>query len=110
LADGLDSRYKIPGLPVRFGWDSILGLVPGLGDLVTTIPAAIFLVEGWRLGARKRVLARMGVNSALDLTLGGVPLLGDIFDVYFKANRRNLALLEAELAGTIPPTDPARVG
>ena len=102
LANGLDSRFRIPGTQIRFGWDSVLGLVPGIGDLVTTVPAAIFLIEGWRLGVRKRTLARMGVNSALDLTIGGLPVIGDAFDVFFKANRRNLALLEAELDQVAP--------
>ncbi|WP_435206032.1 DUF4112 domain-containing protein [Tateyamaria sp. 1078] len=97
LADGLDSKFRIPGTSLRFGWDSVLGLVPGLGDAVTVIPAGIFIAEGWRMGARKRVLARMGVNSAIDFVLGGVPIIGDAFDLVFKANRRNLALLEREM-------------
>lgn len=99
IADRLDTRYRIPGTPFRFGWDSILGLIPGAGDLITAGPAALFLLEGWRMGARKRVLARMTLNSAADLLIGGVPVLGDAFDLFFKANRRNLALLKAELAG-----------
>ncbi|MCF6445864.1 DUF4112 domain-containing protein [Nereida sp. MMG025] len=98
LADRLDSRFRLPGTSIRFGWDSLLGLIPVVGDLATTVPAAVFLLEGWRMGARKRTLARMGANSLIDLTLGGIPILGDIFDVAFKANRRNLAILTSDMA------------
>lgn len=96
MADALDSRFRIPGTSIRFGWDSILGLVPGRGALVTVAPAAIQIAEGYRMGARKRTLARMGTNTALDLIIGGVPLIGDVFDVFFKSNKRNLALLHKE--------------
>lgn len=97
LANGLDSRFRIPGTRIRFGWDLILGLVPGVGDLATTLPAGVMIAEGWRMGTRKRVLARMATNSTVDFVIGGVPVLGDLFDVYFKANRRNLAILEADI-------------
>lgn len=104
LANLLDSRFTLPGTGFRFGWDSLLGLVPGLGDLVTVGPAAWTLVEAWRLGARKRVLARMGVNTAADLVVGSIPLLGDLFDAAFKSNRRNVALLRHELTRPGPDT------
>lgn len=95
LASSLDSRFSLFGL--RFGWDSLLGLVPGLGDIVTAAPAAMMIVEGARLGARKRVLTQMAANGAIDLVVGGVPVLGDAFDVFFKSNKRNITLLRAEL-------------
>lgn len=98
LADALDSRFRIPGLGLRVGWDSILGLIPGLGDLVTAGPSAAMIYEGVRLGARKRALARMGLNTGIDMTLGAVPVLGDVFDAFFKAHRRNVGILKEELA------------
>lgn len=96
VANLMDTRYRIPGTPIRVGWDSILGLVPGIGDLATTGPAAWMIYEAHGMGARKRTLARMAANSGLDLLIGGIPLIGDAFDLVFKANRRNLALLERE--------------
>ncbi|MFP7672810.1 DUF4112 domain-containing protein [Marivita sp. S0852] len=98
LADRLDTRFRIPGTGLRYGWDSILGLVPGIGDLATSGPAAYVVFEAWRMGARKRTLVRMAANSGIDLVIGGVPLFGDMFDLFFKANRRNLALLKSDIA------------
>lgn len=93
----LDSRFRLPGIGVRVGWDSILGLIPGVGDAVTTIPAGWMIWQGYKMGARKRVLARMGVNAGIDLVVGGIPILGDMFDVAFKSHKRNLALLQADM-------------
>ncbi|MEL6644832.1 MAG: DUF4112 domain-containing protein [Pseudomonadota bacterium] len=98
LAHSLDSRFRVPGLGIRVGWDSILGLLPGLGDLVTAGPGVVMLYEGWRMGARKRALARIGANTGIDMVVGGVPILGDAFDVFFKSHRRNIAILKRELA------------
>jgi hypothetical protein len=95
LAGALDSRFSVFG--IRFGWDSILGLVPGIGDAATTLAGAAIIAEAARLGARRRVLGRMALNSGLDFMIGGIPLLGDAFDVVFKANRRNVALLRREM-------------
>lgn len=99
MARAMDTRYGIPGTSIRFGWDSILGLVPGVGDLAAAIPSAIILYEGVRMGARRRVLAQIGTNMAIDLVIGGVPVLGDAFDLFFKSHRRNMALLRAEVEG-----------
>ena len=98
IAERLDGRFRLPGTGIRFGWDSILGLVPGVGDLVTTGPSLWMIYEGWQMGARKRVLAKMGANAMVDLTIGGLPLIGDAFDLYFKSHRRNVALLKRDLA------------
>lgn len=97
LAETLDARFRIPGLGIPVGWDSILGLIPGVGDLITAGPAAVMIYEAHRMGARKRAMARMGFNTGVDLVLGGVPLLGDAFDVFFKAHRKNVAILKTEL-------------
>ncbi len=98
LSTLLDSRFRIPGTPIRFGWDSLLGLIPGAGDLASLGPSAYLIYQGYRLGARKRTIVRMAANAGLDLVIGAVPLLGDAFDLVFKANNRNVALLRKELA------------
>ena len=97
VANLLDARFRIPGLGIPVGWDSILGLIPGVGDVVTAVPAGWMIWEGYNLGARKRTLARMGVNAGIDMVVGGVPLIGDLFDVAFKAHKKNLALLQTEM-------------
>ena len=97
VADWLDSRYRIPGTSIRFGWDSILGLIPGIGDTAALIPAVWLIISGYNRGAETGTLVRMSVNTALDYFIGGIPVIGDIFDLFFKANRRNIALLKADL-------------
>ncbi len=97
LADGLDSRYRIPLTRIRFGWDAILGLVPGLGDVAALGPAGYILLEAHRMGASKRLELRMLTNTGLDLIVGTVPLVGDLLDIGIKSNRRNVALLRAHL-------------
>ena len=97
LADLLDSRFRIPGLGWRFGLDSVLGLVPGVGDVAALGPSAYLIYRGARLGADRRTLARMAANAGVDFVVGGVPLLGDLFDVAFKANRRNIDLLKRDI-------------
>jgi hypothetical protein len=90
----LDDAIPIPGTSLRFGIDSVIGLVPGLGDLVGGALSLYILFESARMGVPRSVLARMGWNVAIDTLVGEVPLLGDLFDAGFKANMRNLALLE----------------
>lgn len=97
LADWLDSRFRIPGTGIRFGLDSLLGLIPGAGDLVTFVPALWLVMSARRLGAPWHVQVRMLWNALLDFVIGAIPLLGDLFDIGFKANRRNVALLKRHL-------------
>ncbi len=97
LADLLDSRFKLPGTQLRFGWDGLLGLLPG-ADLLTALPALYILYEARRLRMPIPILLRMVGNIILDMLLGSVPLLGDAFDFAFKANLRNLKLFELALA------------
>lgn len=85
---------RIPGTNVRFGLDALVGLVPGLGDVTGAALGGYFILLGSRLGAPKAVLARMVLNVALDTLAGVVPVFGDLFDVAWKANTRNMALLE----------------
>lgn len=101
MARLLDSRFRLFG--IRFGLDGILGLIPGLGDLVTVGPAAWMLYTAWKHGVGTPTLARMGMNSGLDLLVGGIPILGDIFDIAFKANLRNADLLRDALTRNHTP-------
>ena len=93
LARVMDTALRIPGTGIRFGADSALGLVPGAGDVVSLGISAFALMEAWRLGAPPRLIARMIGNVAIDTGLGAIPVAGDIFDVLFKSNTRNLKLL-----------------
>ncbi len=97
VADWLDSRFTIPGTNLRFGLDFILGILPGVGDGVAALPALYLVLRAQRLGAPTRILGRMFFNVLIDMALGAVPLLGDLFDFGFKANRRNIALLKRYL-------------
>ena len=90
----MDAGIRIPGTNLRFGLDPILGLIPGAGDAVGALLAAWILVEAIRWGASRATLGRMAANIALDALVGAVPLLGDVFDVVWKANLKNVALLE----------------
>lgn len=93
LAWWLDDSFRIPGTNRRVGLDGLIGLIPGVGDTATTAIAAYIVYRAWRMGAPGHVLARMGGNVAIDFLVGSVPVLGDVFDLAFKANRRNLELL-----------------
>lgn len=100
LARWMDSAFTVPGTNIRFGLDSLIGLIPGAGDTVTSLVSLYILSAAHRQGASKATLLRMGFNVAVDLIVGAIPLLGDLFDVYFKSNQRNVALLERRLAAT----------
>jgi hypothetical protein len=93
----LDSAAAIPGTGIRFGLDPLLGLIPGLGDVAGAALAGYLVLLAQRLGAPRAVLLRMLANVAVDTVGGTVPLVGDAFDVAFKSNTRNLALLERTL-------------
>ena len=90
----MDSAYGVPGTAIRFGWDPIVGLVPGVGDVATASFAMAILYHAYRLGVPRVVLARMTLNTLVDLAAGLVPFAGDIADVAWKSNSMNLALLE----------------
>ena len=90
----LDSAFRVPGTGITFGLDPILGLIPGLGDLTSPFFAALLLFHGVRMRIPRVVQLRMMFNAAIDVLIGIVPIVGDLFDVAWKANVRNLALLE----------------
>ncbi len=97
LASLLDTAFFIPGTNIRFGADALIGLVPGIGDAITTLMSLYLVNEARELGVPRHVIFRMLVNVALDGVVGAVPLVGDAFDVLWRANRRNLALLRQHL-------------
>lgn len=97
LAYWLDERFRLPGLGVRMGIDGLLGLVPVIGDAAGGVISSYILFEAWRLGVPRSVLARMAANIGIDVAVGTVPVFGDIFDVRWKANRRNVNLLTRHL-------------
>jgi hypothetical protein len=97
LAHWLDSHYRIPFTGIRFGADSIIGLLPFIGDSASLVPALYLLHRARKLGAPLPILNQMLANIAIDFAVGAIPLLGDIFDVTFKANRRNIALLRQHM-------------
>lgn len=94
LAWLLDDVIRIPGTNLRFGIDPLLGLLPGGGDLAGGVLSGYIILAAARAGAPPPVLVRMGANVVLDAVAGTIPLLGDLFDAGFKANRRNAALLD----------------
>ena len=97
LARLMDGIFTIPGTNVRMGLDGIIGLVPVAGDVVTTLISSYLIWEAKQLGAPRWLIARMIGNVALDSTIGAIPVLGDAFDVMFRANMKNMALLRRHL-------------
>jgi hypothetical protein len=100
LATALDTAFILPVTNVRFGVESLLRLIPGIGDAAASLLSCYLLYEASRLGVPRFILARMAANVALEGLVGAVPLAGDAFDVFFRANRRNVALLRAHFART----------
>lgn len=98
----MDSAFRVPGLGLKVGLDPIIGLIPGIGDLVATITSAYIIFLATRFRLPKGILGAMVLNVALEFVVGTIPLLGDIFDAYFKSNVRNLELLEKHLATVSP--------
>jgi len=97
LAHILDDWFRIPGTSIRFGLDGIIGLVPGLGDVLAGLASCILVVAAWFRGVPYVTLLRMVVNLAIDVVIGAIPILGDAFDIAWKANRRNYELMTRHL-------------
>jgi hypothetical protein len=97
LAKLMDSAFLVPGTSVRMGLDSLLGLFPVVGDLVSGAISSYLIWEARRLGASRWVIGRMAANTLIDTTLGAIPVVGDVFDVVFRSNVKNLALLRRHL-------------
>ena len=107
LASLSDDRFRIPGTSIRFGLDAVVGLIPGVGDLASGALSAYPVWVAIEAGARRRTIARMGANVLIDMVVGSIPLVGDLFDVGFRANRRNVELLFREF-GEPPPRKEVR--
>jgi hypothetical protein len=97
LARLLDEAFQVPGTRFRVGLDALVGVIPGIGDAIGAIFSAYIVFQAARLGVSRATLIRMVGNVALDTIVGEIPLLGDLFDAGWKANTRNLALLEAHI-------------
>jgi hypothetical protein len=94
----LDSQFRLPGTQFRFGLDPLLGLLPIVGDLSTTVVSVALLLTMLRHGASGAVVVRMGLNILLDTVVGAIPLVGNVFDFAYKSNERNVALLRRHYA------------
>jgi hypothetical protein len=93
LAKLMDAQFRVPGTNFRFGLDGIIGLIPGVGDMSTFAVSGYMLWLMARNGASGFVMARMVVNVLIDALVGSVPIIGDLFDIVFKANIRNMKLM-----------------
>ena len=102
IARSMDSSIRIPIIGKRIGWDAVIGLIPGVGDAAGALISAYIVIAAARLGAPAGVITRMVGNVGLEMLVGVVPLLGDLFDMAFRANERNVALLENHLDQTTP--------
>jgi hypothetical protein len=111
IAHGLDGLVAIPGTRFRFGIDSLIGLIPGIGDFAGMLMGGTILAEGLRLGAPNALVARMLTNTVIDGVVGSVPVVGDLFDFAFRSNSMNARLLLAHLDQQLPAsTRPVRRG
>ncbi|MBX2993789.1 MAG: DUF4112 domain-containing protein [Bdellovibrionaceae bacterium] len=93
LAEWLDSKYRLPG-GFRIGWDGILGFIPGVGDFVTSLVSLYIMARAAAIGVSPAVIIRMGLNVLLDNLFDLVPFLGNFFDIFWKANTKNMALVD----------------
>jgi hypothetical protein len=109
LARLLDSAVRVPGTGIRFGADAVIGLIPGLGDIGGAALAGYLVILAQRLGVPRAVVLRMLANVAVDTLGGTVPLIGDLFDVAFKSNMRNVALRERALERPAATTRTSRL-
>jgi hypothetical protein len=97
LADLLDQRFTIPGTSIRIGLDPLLGLIPGMGDVLANLAGSVILVIAAQYRVPKTVLLRMALNVAANALIGAIPGLGDLFSIWFRSNVRNARLLERAL-------------
>jgi Domain of unknown function (DUF4112) len=96
IAALLDDMFRIPGTKIRFGLDALIGWIPGIGDAMAGIASFLIVFAAWRRGVQPVTLVRMIANVLLETTLGAIPVAGDVFHIFWKANRRNYRLLIRE--------------
>ena len=99
LSTYLDGLFRVPGTGWKFGLDSLIGLIPNVGDAVTSLASFYILVAGVRYGVPKITLLRMAFNIGLDYLIGTIPFVGDAFDFFWKANRKNMDLIRERGTG-----------
>lgn len=99
LAFYLDGLFRVPGTGWRFGLDAVIGLIPNVGDTLTSFASFYILVAGVRYGVPKITLLRMAFNIGLDYVVGSIPIIGDAFDFFWKSNQQNMNLIRARAAG-----------
>ena len=102
VADLLDNRFRIPYTNIRFGLDAIIGLIPYVGDIAGFVVALFLMIQMFRYGASPVLMVRIFGNYLVDAVVGAVPFLGDLFDIGFKANRRNVNMLKEYYADGDP--------
>ena len=99
LSRYLDGLFRIPGTNWRFGLDALIGLVPNVGDTLTSFASFYILLAGVRYGVPKITLLRMALNIGIDYLVGSIPFLGDAFDFFWKSNQRNMDLIRTRATG-----------
>lgn len=99
LSTYLDGLFKVPGTSWKFGLDSLIGLVPNVGDISTSLVSFYILIAGVRYGVPKITLVRMAFNIGLDYVIGSIPFIGDAFDFFWKANQQNMDLIRTRGKG-----------
>ena len=99
LSRDLDGLFRVPGTGWRFGLDAIIGLIPNVGDTLTSLASFYILFAGVRYGVPKITLLRMAVNIGLDYLVGSMPVIGDAFDFFWKSNQKNMDLIRSRATG-----------
>jgi len=99
LSTYLDGLFRVPGTGWRFGLDSLIGLIPNVGDMATSLASFYILIAGVRYGVPKITLLRMAFNIGLDYVIGSIPFIGDAFDFVWKSNKRNMDLIRERATG-----------
>ena len=94
LSERLDNTFTIPGTKYKIGIEALIGAVPIIGDLIGGILASYIMYSGMKMGAPPRIITRMAVNIAIDFAIGSIPIVGDLFDFVWKANKKNVKLIE----------------
>ena len=94
LSERLDNTFTIPGTKYKIGIEALIGAVPIIGDLIGGILASYIMYSGMKMGAPPRIITRMAVNIAIDFAIGSIPIIGDLFDLVWKANKKNVELIE----------------
>jgi hypothetical protein len=109
LAKALDTTVKIPGTPFYLGLDPLLGLIPGIGDMLSNLIGTVILILAARLQVPQIVIARMSLNLLINGTIGAIPILGDLFSIWFRSHARNAELLRRAAAQPSRETQQARL-